>query len=141
MSKKRIETLIDENKLQKIVRSSAFSRSTPNPGPPKAEGHTFFIFRWEGDSIEGILSPPITNFRRNTSYILGQQDESKIEFFGNKYLHDTFRDNELVGSYIRIEYIGNRVIRGYARSQKIYAIYKVEGWDLKVPQHPKQEGD
>lgn len=141
LPKKRTEKLVGENKLQKIFRSSAFSRSMPNPSPPKAESHKFFIFRWEGDSIEGVLSPPITNYRRNTSYILEQQNGSKIEFFGNKYLHDAIRDNELVGFYIRIEYVGNRVMRGYARSQKIYAIYKVEGWDLEVPQQPKQKGD
>ena len=127
MSKERTEILQSEKKLQKIVRSRRFSQPTPNPKISQHSKHSFFIFRWPGDEIEGILGPPIRNYRRNTSYTLKQEDGSIIEFFGNKYLHEIIDQNNLVGSYVRIKYIGLLAIPKLARSQKIYEVYKITG--------------
>lgn len=117
--------LCDTEKIEKIKRSRTFV--SPTPTDPK-NIRRFFIFRWTGDEIEGILGQPITNYRRNTSYPLELENGSIREIFGNKIMHDTINNNELIGSMVRIVYIGYRPIPGLARCQKIYEIYKVKGF-------------
>lgn len=128
-AKKGSEVLVNAEQIKKITRSRAFSQPQP---VDRSFQNRFFIFRWPGDQIEGTLGPPITNYRRNTSYPveLPDADGGGIkEIFGNKPLHETIRKNELIGSYVRIVYIGLQKVPTLARSRKIYEVWKISGTD------------
>lgn len=113
---------VAKSKIDKIASSGAFlSEEALNESTIRK----FFIFRWRGDCIEGILGHPITNLRRNTSYPIELDDGDVIEIFGNKLLHDIIRDNELIGSRVKIVYIGKQT-GPWGRPRKIYRAYKVK---------------
>ena len=80
------------------------------------------------------MGGPIVNPRRNSSYVVeldpghalvAGRDSNDVEVWGNKLLHRIFRENDLMGQRIRIEYVGTRAIPGYARRQKVYRVFKV----------------
>lgn len=90
------------------------------------KGDEFFIFKREGDQLEGqIIGYPITNVRRNSSYPLKLKSGKVVEFFANKQLHGIIRDYELLFSHVRIVYIG-RNHNQYGHAAKVYRVYKVD---------------
>ena len=114
---------VSKEKIDKIVKSGRFEA-------PKIEQtyehRQFFIFRWPGDSIEGILGPQIFNNKRNSSYPICLDNGETKEFFGNKLLHSIIGDNELLGSRVKIIYIGYQHLPGGGlRARKIYRVFKV----------------
>lgn len=114
---------VDKRKTDQIVKSPQFEPATKQGDYWKRH---FFIFRWKGDQIEGILRGPITNLRRNTSYPIELDDGRTLEVFGNKLLHTIIKQNELIGSRVRIVYIGRQTIP-HCRPRKIYRIFKITG--------------
>lgn len=120
-TKKPAETEIGKSKVDRIVESRQFEPEYREE--PKRE---FRLFRWKGDQIEGILGAPITNFRRNTSYPITLDDGRTVEIFGNKLLHELIRKHELIGSKVRIVYIGRQQIPR-CRPRKIYRVFKITG--------------
>ena len=121
MGAKTSETEIGKKQIDKITKSRRFEPERREPPANK-----YFIFRWQGDDITGILGAPITNFRRNTSYPITKENGETVEIFGNKILHEIIRQNELIGSKVRIIYIGRQQIP-HCRPRKIYRIYKITG--------------
>lgn len=123
--------------VDRIVRGKGFD--VPHVlGPGVEPARKFFVFRWPGDQIEGMLGPSIVNIRRNSSYPIKltskitDSDYYKIgdvvEFFGNKMLHEVIRDNDLVGACVRIIYIGQQFLPGYNKWRKVYRVYKAAGF-------------
>jgi len=86
-----------------------------------------FIFRKKGDSITGKLFGPITNYQRSTSYPILLDDGRTVEIFGNKLLHRLINKYELVGSRVRIVYIGRQHTNYGGHARKIYRVYKLKG--------------
>lgn len=114
-------TELDKGKIDKIVKTRQFEPEIREP-----INRYFHIFRFKGDSITGILGPPVVNFRRNTSYPITKDDSSVVEIFGNKLLHETIRKHDLIGKKIRIVYIG-RQHGPWGRPRKIYRVYVIAG--------------
>lgn len=132
-------TTVDEEELRKVQQS--YDYWTPHvlgEEPTNWEKRKFFIFREIGESIEGTLGPGIVNYRRNKSYPVRLSNGDVYEIFGNRWLHKIIDDNELVGSLVKITYVGLRKVYGHARSQKIYQVQKVTFGDEAV-QTPKQK--
>lgn len=121
MAAKTSEIEIGKAKIDKITKSRQFEPDHREPPRNK-----YFIFRWQGDEITGFLGAPITNFRRNTSYPIEKENGEIVEIFGNKILHETIRENELIGSKVRIVYIGRQQIP-HCRPRKIYRVFKITG--------------
>ena len=104
-----------------IERSRTFE-----PWDKPQVGARFFIFKQKGEYLEGILGPPITNFRRGTSYPIDTGDET-VEIFANRLLHRLVNKFELVGSRVRIVYIGRQFVSYGGHFRKIFRVYKVKG--------------
>lgn len=117
----------------RLARSKSFEQPSPKGGADLPR--RVFIFRWPGDIIEGWLQAgPITNVRRNASYLLeliGDQAAGKhgeqVEIFGNQQIHTIFREKSLFGYPVRVQYIGMQTVRGCTRKRKVYRIWKIEG--------------
>jgi hypothetical protein len=102
-------------------------------------GSRFFIFKQKGDFIQGILGQPITNFQRATSYPIEQiEDGEVVEIFANRLLHRIFQKHELIGTCVRVVYIGRQYIFYGGHARKIYRVYKVKG---TITQHRELVSD
>lgn len=86
-------------------------------------GGNIFIFRKISDSIAGILGPGIANIRRSKSYPIKTDDGEVLEIFGNKLLHRIIKKHDLIGAFVKIEYIG-RQETGWGHARKIYRVYR-----------------
>lgn len=130
---------VGKGKIDKIVKSGRFEV----PQIEQTYDHRrFFIFRWPGDSIEGILGLKITNIKRNASYPIKLDNGEIVEFFGNKLLHSIIADNELIGSGVKIVYIGYQHLPGGGlRARKIYRVFKIfpRGRDDVQEMYPKSK--
>ena len=104
-----------------IERSRTFE-----PWEKPQVGVRFLIFKQKGEYVEGILGPPITNLRRATSYPIDTGAET-VEIFANRLLHRLIQKFELVGSRVRIVYIGRQFISYGGHMRKIFRVYKVKG--------------
>lgn len=106
-----------------------------------SEGSDLFYFQSYGDCIKGFLIGRQTLVFNNRSQVvfkmkvqeMRQDDEDLpvkdgqvIEFPGLKYLRRTLDKNELVGSLIRIVYIG-RQKTGLGHSAKVFDVFKDVG--------------
>jgi len=117
----------------RLVKSRTFEQPNPKGGPDVPR--RVFVFRWPGDTIEGWLrAGPIRNVRRNASYLLeliGDQAAGRhgqeCEIFGNQQIHTIFRQKELFGWPVRVQYIGMQGVKGCARKRKVYRVWKIEG--------------
>jgi hypothetical protein len=112
---------VGEKTIDRIERSRTFE-----PWDKPQIGCRFHIFKKRGESIEGILGQPITNFHRNSSYPIELDSGETVEVFANKLLHRLIQKNELVCKRVKIVYIG-RQYTGYGHARKIYRVYKIEG--------------
>lgn len=121
---RRQGVLVNASQIGKIKKSRMF---TAAPILEEKPTRRFYIFKYQGDEIEGILGPPIANPQKNTSYPILLDDGTIKEIFGNKLLHVTINDNELIGARVRVVYVGRQHIPGYGRERKIYEVWKIEG--------------
>jgi hypothetical protein len=108
--------------IDSIERSRTFE-----PWDKPQIGIRFFIFKQKGDFIQGILGRPITNFQRNTSYPIEQENGEVVEIFANRLLHRIFQKHELTGTCVRVVYIGRQYVFYGGHARKIYRVYKVKG--------------
>lgn len=100
-----------------------------------------WLFRWPGDLVEGWLrAGPITNVRRNASYIIelvGDQAAGKhgeeVEIFGNQQIHTVIRNNELLGRMLRIQYVGRQLVAHCTHRRKVYRIFEIQGASWLTP--------
>lgn len=121
----------------RLIKSPQFE--IPSPGLDHAmRRRRAFIFRWPGDWIEGqLIAGPLTNSRRNASYILETDGGEEIEFFGNKQLHCVLPD--LRGKRVRIEYVGHQRVPRCKKPRKVYRVWTVEGLGLLGPEKLKEQ--
>ena len=93
-----------------------------------SQADRWFIFSQDQAVLEGYLAAgPITNHRRNSSYVLETHAGETVEFYGNRLLHALIRHGDAVGKWVKIEFVGTRHIRGYARQQKVYRLWIDKG--------------
>lgn len=115
---------VGKRTTDRLVKAQNFEVPSVFAGPPRKA----FIFRWPGDRLEGrLIAGPIQNTRRNSSYKIETAEGEEIEFFGNKQIHEAIRKGELLGSWIRIEYIGQQILPGCKKARKVYRIWKDKG--------------
>lgn len=132
-TKKRQPTFVEVGKKQvdKLAHSSMFE--APNlTGPEPNKARRFFIFKQVGQEIEGVLGECIVNFRRNGSYPIVTRDDGTWEIFANKIDHQIIKDNELVGSYVLVRYIGQQIVPHCSRKRKVKRWYKADGLDMII---------
>ena len=106
-----------------------------------SEGSDIFYFLALGDYVKGFLirrQTLVLYNRKQVVYTMKAQeirqdgkdipveDEQLIEFPGLKYLRRTLDKNELLGSLIRIVYIG-RQKTGFGHSAKVFDVFKDVG--------------
>jgi len=129
------EERIGGSSLQKIIESDAFYTTQKT-----SKGRDFFYFHEYGDYLKGfILSKQsnahisrsnsfrikVTEMRRDGKDV-AVEDEQVEEFFANYQLQRTIDKNELIGSLVRIVYIGRKKT-GFGHSAKIYDVFKDVG--------------
>ena len=122
--------------LKEIVDSDSFYTTQKI-----SEGSDLFYFRSTGDFVKGFLIGRITlvlTHRKQVIYKMKVQemrqdgedipvkDGQIVEFPGLKYIRRTLDKNELVGSLIRIVYIG-REKTGLGHSAKVFDVFKDVG--------------
>ncbi len=126
------EKLLGKRTLQKTVESPDFYTKAYTD-----DGRFFFYFNNLGDFVKGRLLGKRANadVHRSNSYrmelcelnVNGKNvpvDYNEIvEFFANRQLQRTIDRNELIGSLVRIAYIGKKKTR-FGHYQKVYAVYK-----------------
>ena len=117
----------NETEVGKKLVDHIISRRTFEPLDKPQVGIEFFIFRQQGDSIEGtICGHAITNFRRSSSYPIKLDDGRIVEIFGNKLLHRIIERGELIFSRVRIQYIGREYTNFGGHARKIYRVYQIK---------------
>ena len=142
------EQRIGESSLIRIIQSGTFYTKEIRP-----DGRDFFYFHEYGDFLKGQLLAKRSNVNigRTASYLIKveemRQDGEDIEidpdgdrteeFFGNKILQRLIDKNELIGSIVRILYIG-RQKNNFGHSAKIYDVFKVSGIEKEM--ESRQDG-
>ena len=126
------EQPIGDGTLREVIESDGFYTT------PRTPGHeNFFYFHFYGDYLKGVLLGKISNkaLKRSSSYRIkvtemkrdGKEEHVKEghveEFFGNKILQRTIDKNELIGSTVRIVFVG-RQKTGFGHAAKIYRVFK-----------------
>lgn len=108
--------------IDRIQKSQRFE---PHTGQPGITGGRLYRFRRRGEMIEGEMGYPIKNYHEATSYPVRLDSGEVIEILGNKLLHAQIRKGDLVGSYVRIQFVGREYLwAGHYR--KVYRVWKVE---------------
>lgn len=129
------ERRIGEESLKKIIETDTFYTKHFTPA-----GRDFFYFHDYGDYLKGQLLGKHSNAHigRSASYRIKVEAmrrggvevpvaEGHIEeFFANRILQRTIFKNELIGSTVRIVYIG-RQKTAFSHSAKIFDVFKVTG--------------
>ena len=129
------EQRVGEEDLKKAIESEAFYTTDKTRSGPD-----FFFFHYYGDYLKGQLLSKQKSYdiQRQPSYRIRveamRQDRVEVpvvegqvvEFPGNKHLQRVIDKNELIGSTIRIVYIGRQKTR-FGHSAKIYDVFKVTG--------------
>ena len=129
------EKRIGEEDLRKILKSDDFYTTVET-----RSGTKFFYFHDYGDYLKGQLLTKQHNddIKRQASYRIRveamRQDRAEVrvvtglveEFPGNRHLQRVLDKNELIGSTIRIVYIG-RQKTSFGHSAKIYDVFKISG--------------
>jgi len=129
------EQRVGEEDLKKDIESEAFYTTEKTRSGPG-----FFFFHYYGDYLKGQLLSKQKSYdiQRQPSYrirveamrqdgaeVLGVKDQVE-EFPGNRQLQRVIDKNELIGSTIRIVYIGRQKTR-FGHSAKIYDVFKITG--------------
>jgi len=126
---------VDRARTEKIKQHEGFYTTPKTP-----EGRPFFVFSEYGDYLFGKLLAKRLNhhINRTNSYQIavdeGKQNgksfrvapgQTRIEeFFANRQLQRIIVKNELVGSRIRIDYIGRLKSQFGGHAAKIYEVFK-----------------
>jgi len=133
---RKTEQRIDKSALEKIVESEGFYTTQKT-----SDGRDLFYFYEYGDYLKGFLisrqTGKFTNYKAVTYKMKVQEmrqdgadvpveDGQIVEFPALKYLQRTIDKNELIGSLIRIVYIG-RQKTGKGHSAKIFDVFKDVG--------------
>lgn len=145
---KKNEQRIGESLLKKVIASETFYTKQVRP-----DGREFFYFHEYGDYLKGQLLGRRSNINigRGPSYRIrveamtrdGEEveivpdNEPIEEFFANKMLQRTLEKNELIGSIVRIVFIGKQKT-AYGHSAKIYDVFKVTG--ISQEREKRQDG-
>jgi len=112
----------------KAIKSPEFFPSEASLPKKPMHANRWHVFSSDNPVLEGeLLSGPHANYRRNASYRLRTHDGEIVEFWGNKVLHALIKHGDCVGRWVKIEYVGSRLVRGYARRQKIYRLWIDKG--------------
>lgn len=127
------EERIGGSALKEIVESDEFYTIQK-----VSEGSDLFYFRAIGDYVRGFLlsrKTLVLTYRKQVIYKMKVQemrqdgedvpveDDRIVEFPGLKYLRRVIDKNELIGSLIRIVYIG-RQKTGLGHSAKVFEVFK-----------------
>lgn len=130
------EKRIGEDDLKKIIESDTFYSKQKI-----ADGGDIFYFHELGDYLKGVLlsrqTAILTNYKtvtykmevremRQDSKDVPVKDNQVVEFSGLKYLRRVIDKNELIGSTIRIVYVG-RQRTGLGHSAKVFDVFKITG--------------
>ena len=130
------EKRIGESSLKKVVESDAFYTKNII-----AQDGDIFYFHQYGDYLKGFLISrqnrttrdyPMVTYKmkvqemRQDGEDVPVKDNQVVEFPGLKYLRRVIDKNELLGSLIRIVYIG-REKTGLGHSAKVFDVYKDVG--------------
>ena len=115
---KQGEVEVGKSMVDRIVRKPTF-----NYFDRPSVGVEYFIFKHDGDSIEGVvISRSIANVRRNSSYAIRLDDGRVVEIFANKTLHAQLK--ECLFQRVRIVRIGlDHTSWGHAK--KVYRVYRL----------------
>ncbi len=142
------EKRIGEDDLKKIIESDGFY--TKDQAKTRS-GTTFFYFHEYGDYLKGQLLSKMKSddIKRQASYRIKveamREDGGEVrvvegqveEFPGNRQLRRVIDKNELIGSTIRIVYIGREKTR-FGHSAKIYDVFKITG--ISSERESRQDG-
>lgn len=142
------EQRIGEDDLKKIIESDDFY--TKDQAKTKT-GTPFFFFHEYGDYLKGQLlsKQKSIDIKRQASYRIRveamRQDGAEVpvvagqvaEFPGNRQLQRVIDKNELIGSWIKIVYIGREKTR-FGHSAKIYDVFKITG--ISSEKESRQDG-
>lgn len=127
------EKRIGGDALKEVVESDEFYTMQK-----VSEGSEIFYFRAIGDYLKGFLitrQTLVLTHRKQVIYKMKAQeirqdgedvpvkDDQVVEFPGLKYLRRVIDKNELIGSLIRIVYIG-REKTGLGHSAKVFDVFK-----------------
>jgi len=132
------EKRVGESALKKVIESDLFYNK-----PKISEGGELFYFYTYGDYLKGFLlkrqTRDLTHYRQVTYKMKAlemRQDGEEVpikypdglivEFPGLKYLRKIIDKNELLGSLVRIVYIG-REKSGRGHSAKVFDVFKDVG--------------
>ena len=130
------EERIGESDLKEVVESDGFYTMQK-----VSEGSEIFYFRAIGDYVKGFLisrQTIVLTHCRQVIYKMNVQamrqdgedvpveDDQVVEFPGLKHLRRIIDKNELIGSLIRIVYIG-REKTGLGHSAKVFDVFKDVG--------------
>ncbi len=130
------EERIGDSALKEVLESDGFYTMQK-----VSEGSELFYFRAIGDYIKGFLvgrQTLVLTHRRQVVYKMNVQeirqdaedvpvkDNQVVEFPGLKYLRKVIDKNELIGSLVRIVYIG-RQKTGLGHSAKVFDVFKDVG--------------
>jgi len=137
-----------ESQLKNVLRSGTFYTKQT-----RSDGRDFFYFHEYSDTLKGQLLSKHSNAHigRGASYkirveqmirdgeevVICPGKEPIEEFFGNKILQRTIDKNELIGSFVRIVFIG-RQKTSHGHSAKIYDVFKVTG--IESEREVRQDG-
>ncbi len=132
------EVEVSKSRTEKILHSGRCYSKAYTP-----EGREFFIFADYGDQINGKLlygSRDNNHIGRTKSFRIetvaktqnGVQTEPPPgtidEFFVNRQLQAIFRQNDLVGKYIRIVYVAREKSQWGGRASKVYRVFLDKGF-------------
>jgi hypothetical protein len=125
-SKKQIKNAdkfrpVNDRQVQKIKQQRTFE---PHNRKPKI-GNRLVFFRRPGDTIEGVLGPPIRNYHSQSTYPLQLESGETVEVPGNQHLARVIKKHKLIGEFVRIKFEG-KMITGGGHYRKIYHVAKME---------------
>jgi len=133
------EKRIGEKDLKKVIESDTYYTKA-KPVRTARGPIDFFYFHEYGDYLKGQLLSKVNNedIKRQASYQIRieamRRDGAEVpvvagqveEFPGNRQLQRVIDKNELIGSTIKIVYIGRQKTR-FGHSAKIYDVFKIIG--------------
>jgi len=144
------EKRIGEKDLTKVIESDTYYTKA-KPVRTARGPIDFFYFHEYGDHLKGQLLSKHNNedIKRQASYRIRveamRRDGAEVrvtkgqieEFTGNRQLQRLLDKNELIGSTIRIVFIGRQKTK-FSHSAKIYDVFKITG--ISSEKESRQDG-
>lgn len=111
---------IGKNYVDRIEKSRKFE-----PLDKPQIGARYWLPKQRGESIRGVISNPIQNIRRQSSYPIVLESGEIIEVFGNKQLHTLINKSDVMHQLVEIEYRGRQfTYAGHYR--RIFRLHKID---------------